>query len=110
MRTAIVKAVQDFFASRVDESEVKTLMYEAVQQINKSNKNKIDTSCLARNFEQREYSKEFIESLYKNFEPATSSPAPSTPTKDIVMEQVRAMRDSLDKNGRIKPLPCVNLW
>ena len=37
MRTAIVKAVQDFFASRVDESEVKTLMYEAVQQINKRN-------------------------------------------------------------------------
>lgn len=33
---AIVKAVQDFFASRVDESEVKTIMYEAVQQLHEA--------------------------------------------------------------------------
>lgn len=158
MRTAIVKAVQDFFASRVDESEVKTLMYESVQQMNHSHKKKIDTNCLARNFEQREYSEEYLESFYKNFDkvpatsssapssrskidtrylsrnfeqreypeeyfeslyetfedepsiPATSIPATSVPAKDIVMEQVRAMRDSFGEKGRIKPLPCVDLW
>lgn len=154
MRTAIVKAVQDFFASRVDESEAKTLLYESVKQLHctpatsisapvnpatvkhKINhcslahnfeqreydkeyiesfcenapatpvKNKIDTSRLSRNFPQREYPEEYLESFYEKFDasPATSSPVTSTPAKDIVMEQVRAMRDSFSNNGRIKPL------
>lgn len=164
IRIALINAVEAFYASKVDESDAKTLLYESVKQLHctpatstsatvnpatvkhKINhcslahnfeqreyskeyiesfcenapvnpapvNNKIDTSRLSRNFEQREYDKEYLESFYEKFDepssPATSSPVTSTPAKDIVMEQVRAIRDSFSTNRCIKPLPCVDLW
>ena len=120
IRIALINAVQAFYASKVEESEAKTLLYESVVQLHCPSatfnsptvKSKIDCSSLAHNFEQREYSVEYLESFYKNLgnDVVKSSPAMSTPAKDVVMEQIRAMRDSFGYKGRIKPLTCVDLY